>query len=226
MVKNYIDTLKNLLIHPRDVIDGFIHSGKDHSFQHPFLFSVIGMMIIVLLNTLLIDFSVSINPDTIQPENEQVQQIAEWVQVTTIRMSTQLLPLVMVLLLIPMLSLPGLFFFRDETGGFYANLILNTYTVGASILIQLAAIPVWIFSPLSLTDPFMNTTLPGLLVATVGIWIYKNYFSVSDLAGWIRILSSYISGYVLFIIVKGLAAGIIGYMIFAVNRIREISGDL
>lgn len=226
MVKNYIDTLKNLLLHPRNVVDGFIHSKEDYSFQHPFLFAVASGILVILLNTFLVDFSVQIDPDSIQAEDEQVRQIAEWVQVVTIRLSTQFLPLSMVFLLIPMLSLPGLFFFREQTDGFYSNLILNTYTVGASIIILIAAIPAWIFSGLPLTDPFMNSTLPGLMVAAVGIWIYKNYFSVSDVMGWVRILSSYISGYVLFIIVKGFAGGIIGYMIFAINRIRELSGEL
>ncbi len=226
MVKNYIDTLKNLLLKPRNVVDGFIHSKDDHSFQHPFLFAVAGGIVVILLNTFLVNFSVQIDPGSIQAEDEQVRQIAEWVQVVTIRLSTQFLPLSMIFLLIPMLSLPGLLFFREQTDGFYSNLILNTYTVGASIIILIAAIPVWIFSGLPLTDPFMNSTLPGLMVAAVGIWVYKNYFSVSDVMGWIRILSSYISGYVLFIIVKGFAAGIIGYMIFAINRIRELSGEL
>jgi len=224
MVKNYKHTYKKVLQQPRDVIDGFIHSKESRKYQHPFLFGIIGMVFVLLMNTIFVDFSIEAELAGVEAENEQLQQIAEWIQVVTVRASTQFLPLAMFILLIPLLSLPGLYFFRHQTDNFYSNLILNSYTVGASILAVLAAIPFWIFLDVPLTDPFMNSTLPGVLVASVGIWVYRQYFRVSDLMGWIRIISSFLTGYILFVLVKGFASGIIGYMFFAVNRIMEISG--
>lgn len=224
MIGSYINTLKNTLNHPRAVVDGFIEGDRKSS-QHPFIYCLIGIVVVIMMNTLLVDFSFTPQLSEIETEDEQVQQMAEWIKIANIRASTQFLPLMMFLLMIPMLSLPGLFFFRDEFEGFYSNLILNSYTVGSSMVALLALIPVWILADLPFTDPFMNSTLPAVLMASVGIWIYKQYFMVSSLMGWIKILSSYITGYVLFVILKGFTAGVTGYMIFAVKRILELAGS-
>jgi len=224
MIKNYTNTLKKILLQPRDIIDGFIHSKESRKYQHPFLFGIIGMIFVLLMSTIFVDFSIETDLSGVEAESEQLQQIAEWIQLVTVRASTQFLPLAMFVLLIPLLSLPGLYFFRHQTDNFYSNLILNSYTVGASMIALLAAIPFWMFLDVPLTDPFMNSTLPGVLVASVGIWVYRLYFQVSDVMGWIRIISSFLTGYILFVLVKGFTAGIIGYMFFAINRIIEISG--
>jgi hypothetical protein len=224
MLKNYTNTFKQVLLYPGDVIDSFIHSKADNKYLHPFLFGVIGMVFVLLMNTIFVDFSIDTDMAVLEAESEQLQQIAGWIQIVTVRASTQFLPLAMLVLLIPLLSLPGLYFFRHQTEGFYSNLILNSYTVGASMIALLAAIPFWVFLDVPLTDPFMNSTLPGVLVASVGIWVYRLHFRVSDVMGWIRIISSFLTGYILFVLVKGFSAGIIGYMFFAVNRILEISG--
>ena len=224
MIKNYTNTLKKILLQPRDIIDGFIHSKESRKYQHPFLFGIIGMIFVLLMSTIFVDFSIETDLSGVEAESEQLQQIAEWIQLVTVRASTQFLPLAMFVLLIPLLSLPGIYFFRHQTDNFYSNLILNSYTVGASMIALLAAIPFWMFLDVPLTDPFMNSTLPGVLVASVGIWVYRLYFQVSDVMGWIRIISSFLTGYILFVLVKGFTAGIIGYMFFAINRIIEISG--
>jgi len=206
MIKNYTNTLKKILLQPRDIIDGFIHSKESRKYQHPFLFGIIGMIFVLLMSTIFVDFSIETDLSGVEAESEQLQQIAEWIQLVTVRASTQFLPLAMFVLLIPLLSLPGLYFFRHQTDNFYSNLILNSYTVGASMIALLAAIPFWMFLDVPLTDPFMNSTLPGVLVASVGIWVYRLYFQVSDVMGWIRIISSFLTGYILFVLVKGFSA--------------------
>ncbi len=223
MLKDYLDTLKETINQPRNVVDEFLHS-EDRKFQHPFLFCIIGMVLVVLLNTLIVDFTFEPHLPELDNDSEELREMAEWIQVSNVRASTQFLPLAMIFLLIPMLAIPGLFFFRDKMDGFFSNLILNAYVVGASIIPLLAMIPVWLFLDFPMTDPFMSTTLPAALIAAVGIWVYKQYFHASELLDWVRILSSYISGYLLFMIMNGFLSGVVGYMFFAVNRILELAG--
>jgi hypothetical protein len=41
---------------------------------------------------------------------------------------------------------------------------------------------------------------------------------------WIRVLSGYVTGFVIYVLLKGLLASVIAYFIFAVNRLLTISG--
>lgn len=223
MIKLYIQTFIDTLKSPRNVVDSFIHTDKSE-YQHPFKFCLIGTLFFLAINLIFMDFSIHAEVMQIHGDNEQLVELAVWMNEATVRASTQFLPLSMFLLLIPMLSLPALFFFRDEMESFYSNLVLNSYIVGASMAAFLVLIPMWTLLELPLTDSFMNTTLPAVIIGSVGLWIYKHYFRISDIKGWVRIISSYISGYILFILIKGFISGIIGYMMFAVNRIRELSG--
>jgi len=221
MIKQYIQTFKETFSHPRNVVDSFIHAEKS-SYQHPFLFCLIGVLVILVINLFLIDFSFEpVTPET-DGDHEHLQELAVWMDIAVVRASTQFLPLSMLLLLIPLLSLPGLFFFREQMESFYSNLILNSYTVGVTMASFLILIPIWSFLEIPFTDPFMNTTLPAIVIGALGLWVYRSYFRITGVMGWIRILSSFISGYILFIFVKGFAAGVVGYMLFAIARIMEL----
>ena len=228
MLKSYIETFLQLCSTPRNVIDSFLDGGENGSgrFMHPFKFIMIGMVTILLLNTLLVDFSFEPDGGTLVPDegNEQMQEIAEWIQVSNVRASTQILPLALVFIFIPMLSIGGLIFLRNEMEGFYSNLILNSYAVGASMIALLPLIPIWMFLGYSLADPFVNATLPAVLVAGVMIWIYQLYLRPAGIMDWIRLISSYATGYIFFVIMNGFFAGVIGYILFMINRIRELSG--
>lgn len=223
MIRQYIQTIKAIFSHPQNVVDSFIHTEKS-GYQHPFLFCLIGVLVILIINLFLVDFSFDPVTPQVDGGHEQIQELAVWMDIAAVRASTQFLPLSMFLLLIPLLSLPGLFFFRDQMDSFYSNLILNSYTVGASLAAFLILIPAWALLEIPLTDSFMNTTLPAIVTGVIGLWIYKNYFQATKFSVWVRIFSSWITGYMLFIFVKGFAAGIIGYMLFAIARIYELSG--
>jgi hypothetical protein len=194
--------------------------------MHPFKFILAGVIAVLLLSTLLVDFSFEPDAGTLVPDdlNEQMQEVAEWIQVSNVRVSTQFLPLALVIIFIPMLSIGGLIFLRNELEGFYSNLILNSYAVGASMIALLPLIPVWMFLGYSLADPFVNSTLPAVLVAGVMIWIYQLYLRPAGLMDWIRLISSYATGYIFFVIMNGFFAGVIGYMLFMIYRIVELSG--
>lgn len=221
-MNHFIKTLKQLFSHPAEVIDTFVMGGRKE-YLHPFLFSLTLALSIVALNTLFVDFNTEFPELELENQNEQLAAMTNSIRDTNLRAITQFLPVSILLLLIPSLSLAGTFFFKEKTDGFYHNLILNTYAAGASVLALLCMIPVWILIDLPLTDPLMNSTLPAVLVAGVILWIYKEYLRVSSWMGWLKMVSSYIVGYVLFTILAGFAASVAGYMIYVINRLAEIS---
>lgn len=225
MIKSYTETLRELFSSPRNVIDAFLHESGSR-FLHPFKFLLIGLFVILLINTLLVDFSVETSAGDlgIDSDDEQIQLIAEWIHVSNIRASTQFLPLSMMALFIPMLALGGLIFLRNETDGFYHNLILNSYAVGAAMTVLLLLIPLWIFLPVPLSDPWMHSTMPAVLIAGIIIWIYNSYLHPDGVMDWIRLISAYATGYILFVILNGFMAGVVGYVIFVIQRIGELAG--
>lgn len=221
MINQYIKTVKSILQFPGAVVDSFIET-KPSFYTHPFKFMLLGAIPFIILSSILVDFSstsASAAPVDITASN----QLALWIEVTNIRLSAQFFSLTLILS-VPLLSLPALFFLRDELAGFYSHLILNSYAIGASMLVIPALIPFWIISNTPISDPFLHSTLPSLFVGLTVITIYVRYFEIQDLMGWLRILSSFICGYLLFMMVKGLFAGVLGYMIFAVTRLIDLGG--
>ena len=229
MFQEFVSTFKEIYNRPRNVIDQFLES-DERDFIHPFLFLIVGALAVTAANTILVDFSfepVLGEFDTdFDTDNEQMREIAEWIQASTVRSTTQFLPVSSAFLLVPMLSIGGLFFFRDYISGFFSLLVMNSYAVGATMLFQLLLIPFWMFSGVSLLDPVSNATLPAVAIAIPTLWIYKSYIMSSDFLAWVRIISTFIVGYVLYAVLTGFAASIIGYMIFAIQRISEMSGQL
>lgn len=225
MFQKFKTTFKEIYNHPRNVIDQFLES-DDRDFFHPFLFLIIGALVVAAANTILVDFSFEPILGEFDTDNEQMREIAEWIQVSTVRSTTQFLPISSAFLLVPMLSIGGIFFFRDYITGFFSLLVMNSYAVGATMLFQLLLIPFWMFSGLSLLDPMANATLPALAIAIPTLWIYKSYIMSSGFLTWVRIISTFIVGYVLYAVITGFAASVIGYMIFALQRISEMSGAL
>lgn len=226
MIKSYLQTLKATFSHPREVVDLFVHNKKS-LFMHPFKFLLIGVLLITGLNTLLVDFTFTLNASDLDliSDSEQAIQIAEAIQSANILASTQFLPLAVMVLLVPMLTLGGLIFLRESTDGFYHNLILNSYAIGGAIIFLVVLIPFWIFSGLPLTDSIINTYVPGAVVAVAVIWIYNKYLRPENFLERIRLISAYATGYIFYILLSGLVSGVIGYMVFVINRIRELSGS-
>ena len=223
-MKQLLNTSKQLLTSPRAVINPFIN-GERQSYIHPSKLCLYGVLITVLLFSLFVNFSIQSSELPVETDAEELREMMEWIQIVTIRVSTQFLPLMMVFLFVPMLSLGGFFFQRKNMEGFYSHLVLNSYAVGASLLPLLLLIPVWIFSGISLADPLVNTTIPAVIYSVVILLIYQKYFDANDLMSWIRMFSSYITGFVLFVFLNSFAGGVIGYMVFAINRIAELSGS-
>lgn len=223
MLTKFIDTLKNTVKHPRNVIDPFIQE-KESRFMHPFKFCLIGIFFVVVLNSLLVDFTIEPTLNVEAGDNEQLQNAAVWMESTNIRLLTQFLPIGLLFILVPAIAIGGNFFLKSKMDGFYSHIILNTYAIGAAIIGLVALIPVWLLLNIPLTDTFMHSSLPAFLVAVVVIWVQKTYFMARSFLDWIRILSSFTIGYVIFSLLINLTGGIIGYISFSISRIFEALG--
>lgn len=223
ILKNFIHTLKILFKEPRQVIDSFLNSEYE-PFLHPFKFALIGVILVVLINTLALDYSIEPDLADLPADSEAIRQLSEWTQTISVKAATQFLPLSMFLLQIIALSIGAVLFLRGKTNGFFDHIIINTYSVGAAMIAVPLLIPVWGLSGQPLTDPFINSTVPAMVVAGVILWIYNLYFRPLGFLDWIKILSGYVTGFVIFVLFKGLLVSVIAYFIFAINRLMAISG--
>ncbi len=217
----YVRTFREMLTTPENVVDSFVLEKKSN-FMHPFSFGLIGVIIVVALYSLVLGYRTPILADFVSKEIDQYQQLTFWIQYADLKLSTFLLPLLMFLLLIPSLSLPGLFFFRENIEGFYFNLILSAYAVGTSVIALLVLVPVWFISPSTLFNSTVTTYFPLVLVGIVILRIYERYFLMEGIRSWLQIISSYIFGCILFLMLESFSISVIGYFIFAVNRFLDI----
>lgn len=223
MLVEFIDTLKNTVKHPRNVVDPFIQE-QESRYMHPFKFCLIGIFFVVVLNSLLVDFTIEPTIDLEADDNQQLQNAAAWMEATNIRLLTQFLPIGLLFILVPALAIGGNFFLKSKMDGFYSHIILNTYAIGSAIITLVVLIPVWMILNLPFTDTFMHSSLPAFMVAVVVIWVQKTYFMARSFLDWIRILSSFVTGYVIFSLLINLTGGIIGYISFSISQIFEALG--
>lgn len=221
----YIKTFREILTKPEHVVDSFVLEEKA-GFQHPFSYGLIGVIIIVAFYSLVLGYRTPILSEMISKEIDQYQQLTYWIQYANLKVSTVLLPFSMFLLLTPALAISGLFFLRENIEGFYYNLILSTYAVGTAVLSLLVLVPIWFFVPSTLFSPLITTYLPLVLVGIVVLRIYERYFFMEGILSWIQVLSNYILGSVIFLMLESFSASIIGYFIFAVNRFLDIWGSI
>ena len=219
-------TIRELFLHPRNVVDGFLSHQKG-KYTHPFKLvvatSIITSAILILAGAFFWDL-----PDVTLAagESKNIDQIQIWVEAVSRAMITTYLPISTLFLLIPSLAASGLIFFRNELEGFYDNLILSTYTVAAANLFSLLWLPIlWINSGLI----SKSSGRVSIAIAIVGfpiLWIYQKYFVQKTPISIVRQLSTTASGFILFIVLSGFFSGILGYMIFAIRRIVELSGQV
>lgn len=217
----YVKTFRGMLTTPEHVVDSFVLE-KETDFTHPFSFGLIGVIFVIALYSLVLGYRTPILADFVSKDIDQLQQLTYWIQYADLKLSTFLLPLLMFLLLIPSLSIPGLFFFRENINGFYYNLILSSYAVGTSVIALLVLLPIWFIAPSTLFNSAITTYMPLVLVGIVILRIYERYFLMEGVRAWTQILSSYILGCILFLMLESFSISVIGYFIFAVNRFIEL----
>lgn len=222
-IRKYFHTVVTLFTDPRVVIDSFLHENGG-SYMHPFKFCLTGTVLVILLNTLLLDFNFEPVAADVPAESEALLQMSEWTQIISIRAATQFLPLSLFLIFIISLSAGAMIFLRRLTNGFFDHIIINTYSVGAAMLMLPLLIPVWGFSGVPLNDPFINSTVPAMVVAGVVLWIHNLYFVPTGFMQWLRVLSAYITGFVIYVLLSGFVSSVIAYSAFVIERISNISG--
>lgn len=224
-MKKIISTLSELYTHPRNVVDSFLDR-RSGVYSHPFIFmaciSLFVTAVLMISDLLVLDLPDAVNTGD---ENETVAQIQLWVEIVSMNVSTIFLPLTSVVLLIPALSVSGLIFFRNDLNGFYDNLILSSYIVAGAGLFSLFWIPVLWLNPEVIADNSMRFTLSVAMLGSPILWLYHKYFQNNTPISIIRQLSTAASGFALFIVLSGFASGVLGYMIFAVRRIAELTGQ-
>lgn len=217
----YVKIFREMLTTPENVVDSFVLEEKP-KFMHPFSFGLIGVIIVITLYSLVLGYRTPIISEVVSKDIDQFQQLTYWIQYADLKLSTFLLPLLMFLLLIPSLTLPGLFFFRENIDGFYYNLILSSYAVGTAIIALLVMVPIWFIAPSTLFNQAVTTYFPLILVGIVILRIYERYFLMEGIRSWIQILSSYAFGSIIFLMLESFSISVIGYFIFAVNRFLDI----
>ena len=224
-MKNIISTIFEIFTHPRNVVDSFL-THHHRKYLHPFAF-MISVCLLLGAILLLADWFILDLPGVVpsKDENETIVQIQFWVETVSRSITTIYLPFSSVVLLIPALSVSGLVFFRNELNGFYDNLILSTYLVSGATLFSLLWIPVLLIYPEVIVN---NSARFSVAIAILGLpllWMYYKFFPDKTPISVIRQLSTTASGFILFIILAGFTSGILGYMIFAIRRIAELSGQ-
>lgn len=220
-MRRYFYTLQLLLKNPRLVADPFVDD-QPSDFAHPFrmlIYSVVISVALLLPGFVIADFP-AFRTDGIL-ESEITRLIGVWICSVDFKAFTWLLPLYMAALLIPALSIAGLFFYREVLPGFYRNLILNCYLMNLVVLAQIVLIPVWIVAGAHYTEPAIYRYLPALTAGSLLLRSYQLYFRPTKALMWVRILSVIATGYIIFVFISGFINSFAGYLAFAVNRIAE-----
>jgi len=224
-MKTLLITIRELYLHPRNVVDGFL-SHKKSPFTHPFkiLIAVSLATTALLLASGTLFWNV---PDvsTAVGESEAIVQIQMWTETVSRGIITTYLPISAGLLLVPALAVSGLIFLRNELQGFYINLILSTYALAVANLFSLLWIPVLLIDPDLIANSSGRVSMAVAMLGVPILWIYQKYFDQKAPISIIRQLSTAASGFVLYIVLSGFASGVLGYMFFAVRRIAELSGQ-
>lgn len=221
MFISLFNTLKIVFTKPRNVVDSFLVKEKS-DYTHPAMFCLIAAIFVTLLFSLLVDFKIDpVIASELSESDQRLQDAAATMERAALRVSTQFLPVVMLFLLIPFLALGGHFFFREKMDGYYANLILNSYAIGATLFVLLLLIPIWNLVPLPLTDSAMNSTIPGLLTGSSVVWVYRQYFQSSGFMMWLKMVSAFIVGYVIFAVLANFIGGTIGFFTFWIGEVLE-----
>lgn len=224
-MKNTILTIFELFTRPRNVVDSFL-TNEHRTYSHPFVF-IAGVTLFIAFILMVSDWLFLDLPSVALPDNdnETVARIQLWVETVSRGMVTTFLPISTAVLLIPALSVSGLVFFRNELNGFYDNLILNTYIVTGATLFSLLWLPVLFIFPEVVINNSARFTIAIAILGLPLLWMYQKFFPDKTPISVIRQLSTAASGFILYIVLSGFISAILGYMIFAIRRIVELSGQ-
>lgn len=215
------DTVLFLYKEPVRVIDAFAE-GPGREYLNPFLYVAISALVLAFLTTFVITYPemevTPADPGQIEAMSEEMQgfrmdEFQEIMEISGLIMNTRFLGF-MNILLIPVLALGSMLFFRESHPGFYRHLILNAYAVGQANAALLILVPVWILFQDQLTEPAIHLYPAAFLIGLVLLMTYNRYLSLDLMTDWLRAFSALIIGYFFYSLIAGFVVAVVAFVTY------------
>jgi hypothetical protein len=220
------DTVIELYHRPANVIDFFIDGGRG-KFLNPFLFTAIAALFLAFILSFVITYPdmevTAADPEQVEQLSEEMegfrmQEFQNVMEITGVIINTQFLGFLN-FLLIPLLALGSLLFFRESHPGYFRHLILNAYAVGLSNVALLLMVPIWIIFQAQIMNPLIHLYPTAFLIGLVLLMTYNRYLLLNEMMDWIRAFSALIIGYFLYSLIAGFIVAIISFIVYMVQAI-------
>lgn len=215
------DTATGLFRQPVQVVDSFVegHRGR---YLNPFLYVALTALVLAFITSFVVSYPETevtgadpgqIGGMTEETESFRMEQFQDVMEVVALMMNTQFLGFLN-FLLIPVLALTSMLFFRESNYRFYGHLILNTYAVGQANLALLILVPVWALFQAQITEPAIHLYPAIFLIGLILLMTYNRYFNINKMADWIRAFSALIIGYFFYSLIAGIVVAFIAFITY------------
>jgi hypothetical protein len=215
------DTVIGLYGQPAAVIDSFV-DGIRGKYLNPFLLVAISALFLAFITSFVIsypDMSVtSADPEQIEQMGEEMEgfrmeEFQEVMEITGVIINTQFLGFLN-FLLIPLIALGSLLFFRESFPGYYRHLVLNAYAVGMSNIAMLILVPVWMVFQAQILNPAIHLYPAAFLIGLILLMTYNRYLNLNEIMDWIRAFSALIIGYFFYSLIAGFIVALISFIVY------------
>jgi len=215
------DTVIYLYKDPSVVIDSFV-DGVKGKYLNPFLLVAISALFLAFIISFVITYPemevTAADPEQVEQMSEEMEgfrleEFQQVMEVTGVIINTQFLGFLN-FLLIPLLALGSMLFFRESHPGYYRHLILNAYTVGLANIAMLLMVPVWMAFQTQIMTPAIHLYPAAFLVGLVLLMTYNRYLSLEVIMDWVRAFSALIIGYFFYSLIAGFIVAIISFIVY------------
>jgi hypothetical protein len=215
------DTVIYLYKDPSIVIDSFV-DGIKRKYLNPYLLVAISALFLAFIVSFVISYP---EMEVTAADPEQAEQISEEMEgfrleefqqvmeITGVIINTQFLGFLN-FLLIPLLALGSMLFFRESHPGYYRHLILNAYAVGLANIAMLLMIPVWMVFQAQILTPAIHLYPAAFLIGLVLLMTYNRYLSLEEIMDWVRAFSALIIGYFFYSLIASFIVAIISFIVY------------
>lgn len=204
-------TLRGLLKNPGKVIQEYVN-GRTRPYYHPLRLAFLLGTVSVILMFAFFDFEAAQEAfaSTLNPNISEEQKAIQLKINQTIRPFINFIPL----LLLPFFATGSYWFHRKKQFNYAEHLVLNAYLYSLMTLLSMPLIIVYVY-----LDNIMLSPIMGLvLFSVIGGIIFKQLFSKSLAYNIFKGLMTFIIGYLIFFIVVGVLALIVGVTIGVLSR--------
>ncbi len=216
------DTVTDLFKQPVQVIDSFVEGSREN-YLNPFLYVALSALVLALITSFIVTYPqaevTGVAPEQMKEmEGFRMEQFQDVMGVVALKMNTRFLGFLN-FLLIPVLALTSMIFFRESHSGFYGHLILNAYAVGQTNVTLLILVPVWALFQSQLTEPAIHLYPAVFLIGLVLLMTYNGYFHFDKMADWVRGFSALIIGYFFYSLVAGFVVAFIAFIVYMAKAV-------